>query len=119
MNDIKTNLAIRSLAEPVRALLVAAFILFGKMGWITFATPEVMHGTVNAIMDFLVAAVPITYAIWLWIKSIRQKTADVEAAKPENIVAKAAALPEVKTIVASPEIAAKVDDPTVTTRAQL
>lgn len=111
MNEVKTSLAIRSLAEPIRALLVAAFILFGKMGWITFATPEAMHGIVNAIMDFLVAAVPIGYAIWLWIKSIRQKTADVEAARPENIVAKAAALPEVTTIVTTPAIARKVDDP--------
>ena len=107
MNDIKPLMT--ALASPIRILLVAAFILLGKMGWITWATPEDMHAQVNAIMDFLVLAVPAIYAVWAFLKAWRN-------AQPETIVAKAIALPEVARIVTTPEIAAKVRDPDVIPR---
>lgn len=107
MTDIKPLMTV--LAAPLRILLVAAFILLGKMGWLTWATPEAMHQTVNALMDFLVVLVPTLYAIWAGFNAWRN-------AQPETIVAKAAALPEVARVVTTPAIVDKLDDPAVTTR---
>lgn len=107
MDQIKPY--VTALAGPVRTLLVALFILLGKMGWITWATPEAMHAQVNAIMDFLVVAVPLIYAVWVYLRALK-------AGKPEAIVAKAAALPEVAKIVTTPAIVDKLDDPAVTTQ---
>ncbi len=100
---------INALAGPIRVMLMATFILLAKMGWITWATPDAMHAQVNAIMDFLVVAAPAAYAAWVFVQALR-------ANKPSAIVAKAAALPDVAKIVASPAIVAKLDDPSVVTR---
>ena len=105
MTDIKPLMTV--LAAPLRILLVSAFILLGKMGWLTWATPEAMHAQVNALMDFLVVAVPTAYAIWAGFKAWR-------SAQPETIVAKAAALPEVSTIVTTAKLAQAVQDATGT-----
>ncbi len=107
MNDIKPLVTV--LAAPLRILLVSAFILIGKMGWITWATPEAMHETVNSVMDFLVVAVPAVYAVWAGFKAWRN-------AQPATIVAKAAALPEVQQIIATPALVDKLDRSDVTTR---
>ena len=97
---------IDALKGPLRVLLMAGFILLAKMGVITYATPEQMHGHVNAILDFLVMAAPAAYALWVFVQGMR-------ANDPVNIVAKAAALPQVGTILTTPDIAKAIHDPTV------
>lgn len=59
-------------------------------------------GSLQVVIGALMTLITTTYSLW-----IRRKA---------GLVATAAALPEVKQIVATPEIAVKVDSPTVTTR---
>lgn len=106
--DSQIKLLVSVLASPFRILLLSAFLLLAKMGWFTWLTPESAADVVNAIMDFLVVAVPSGYAIWAGFKAWREK-------QPAAIVAQAAALPEVAVIVTTSEIVRKLDVPTVTT----
>jgi hypothetical protein len=110
------KLLLDSLGGPIRIALLSIFLLLAKAGWFTWLTPESAHQIVNAIMDALVVLVPAAYAIWAGFKTFRRKLAEARENQPEVIVAKAAALPEVGKIVVTPDIAAKVDDPSVTTR---
>lgn len=59
-------------------------------------------GSVQIVVGALMTLITTGYSLWT-----RRKA---------GIVASAAALPEVKEIVATPAIVAKVNDPTVTTR---
>lgn len=59
-------------------------------------------GSMQVVVGALMTLITTGYSLW-----IRRKA---------GLVATAAALPEVKQIVATPEIAVKVDSPTVTTR---
>ncbi|WP_126116414.1 MULTISPECIES: hypothetical protein [unclassified Bosea (in: a-proteobacteria)] len=59
-------------------------------------------GTLEAIVGAIITIATAAYGLW-----VRRKA---------GIVAAAAALPEVTQIVTTPEIAAKVDDPSVTAR---
>lgn len=114
MNDPKALISV--LAAPFRIVLLATFLLLAKMGWITWATPEAMHAQVNAIMDFLVVAVPAGYAVWAGFKAWRMQAAAALAKEPVEIIKAAAALPEVARIITTPAIADAIFDPTVTTR---
>lgn len=58
-------------------------------------------GSMQVVVGALMTLITTGYSLW-----IRRKA---------GLVATAAALPEVKQIVATPEIAVKVDSPTVTT----
>ena len=89
-------------APPLRILLMAAFLLIAKQGWFTWLTPESAHEVANQLMDFLVLAVPAGYAAWAYFKAKR-------AARPDRIIAKAAALSEVDVVVvANRELAASI-----------
>ncbi|KRE15675.1 hypothetical protein ASE66_12580 [Bosea sp. Root483D1] len=56
----------------------------------------------TVLVAFVMWAIPTAWGLW-----VRRKA---------GLVASAAALPEVATIVTTPEIGAKVDDPSVTAR---
>ncbi len=83
------------LAPPARILLMAAFLVFAKMGWLSWIRPDNAEEIANRVMDFLVVAVPAAYALWAGFKAWREKRARKRAARPENVIAAAAALPEV------------------------
>lgn len=83
------------LAPPLRILAVTGFILMAKMGWLSWIRPDNAEEIANKVMDFLVVAVPAAYALWAGFKAWREKRARKRAARPENVIAAAAALPEV------------------------
>jgi len=76
----------------VRTVLQMAGAALVTRGYLDDASMQILLGSVMAIITTL-------YSVW-----IRRKA---------GIVASAAALPEVKTIVTTPAIVAKVDDPSV------
>ncbi len=112
--DQQIKLLVSSLAAPFRIFLLALFLLLAKAGWFTWLTPESAASIVNAIMDFLIVAVPALYMVWAGIRSYRDKIAEAKAKEPVEIVKAAAALPQVKEIVTTAAMAAAVPDPTVT-----
>jgi murein endopeptidase len=79
----------------VRTLLQSAGAAMVARGWIDGGSAEIIVGLAMNVLTTV-------YSLWL-----RRKA---------GLVATAAALPEVKQIVTTPEIAAKVPDPTVTAR---
>ncbi len=102
------------LAPPLRILAMAAFLLLAKQGWFTWLTPENAHDLANQVMDFLVVAVPAAYALWAAFKAWRQRRARKIAAKPENLIERAASLPDVAKIeVHSMRLAGKIPSPKV------
>lgn len=96
--DHQIRTLVSALAAPFRILLLAAFLLLAKMGYLT---PEDATQATNNVMDFLVVAVPAGYAIWAGWRAWRDK-------QPVEIVKAAAALPEVKEIITTNDIAAAV-----------
>ncbi len=102
-----------ALSAPIRILLMAAFLLLAKMGWFTWLTPENHADRVNAVMDFIVVAVPVGYAAWALTTGFFTKLAEAKAKEPIEMVRAVAALPQVGRIVTTPEIANAIPDPTV------
>lgn len=84
------------LAPFIRILVLWAFTRFATLGYLT---PEDASELTKAAMDAIMYGLPLLYGIW----AARQAQ---KASKPERIIEKAAALPEVRAVeVKSPALA--------------
>lgn len=88
------------LLKPIIAVAVSSF--FSRIVVQGYLTPEQASEMTKLVMDGLAVGVPIIIGAWL----ARDRT-------PQALIATTAALPEVVKVATTPELAAKIPDPTV------